>query len=112
MMMVSGTTVLSLTCSDDDAGTNAALTYSISSGDDVGSEKFSMTGVNIITSATALNFESKITYTLTIHIVDGGTVPLTSQATVIVFVSVFHTPFGSGNVSIVICLDGVLPFLG
>lgn len=82
-----GTTVASLTCSDIDSSSNGAIsTYTIFSGDDT-STKFSMSGSSVKTTTTALDYETKTSYTLVIHIPDSGTPPKTGTATVVVTVS-------------------------
>ncbi|PVD25347.1 hypothetical protein C0Q70_15847 [Pomacea canaliculata] len=82
-----GTTVASLTCSDIDSSSNGAIsTYTIFSGDDT-STKFSMSGSSVKTTSTALDYETKTSYTLVIHIPDSGTPPKTGTATVVVTVT-------------------------
>ena len=78
------TTMASPTCSDADGGT---ITYGISSGDDVAS-KFEFPNVNaavLKTTATALDYETKTSYTLIVHMVDAGS---THTGTVTVCVQV------------------------
>ena len=82
--MFAATTMASPTCSDADGGT---ITYSISSGDDV-ANKFAFPNVNtavLMTTATALDYETKTSYTLIVHMVDAGS---THTGTVTVYVQV------------------------
>ena len=77
-------------CTDADTTPNNVITLSIASGDDA-TPKFSVSGNDVVTSSTAVDYESATSYTLVIHAVDGGGVAKTGTATLIVTVSVFKS---------------------
>ncbi|XP_046545181.1 protocadherin Fat 4-like [Haliotis rubra] len=79
------TTVVALTCTDDDASPNSDMTVTIVSGDDA-TQKFKVTAMNILTTATVTDFETTTSYTLVVNIADGGATPNVATATVVVSV--------------------------
>ncbi|XP_041349528.1 protocadherin alpha-13-like [Gigantopelta aegis] len=81
----SGTSVATIACTDADSTPNSDITLSIVNGDDA-TPKFSVSGTDVVTSATAIDYETVTSYTLVLHAVDGGTVKRTGTATLIVTV--------------------------
>ena len=78
--------VATLNCPDGDVSPNGDVTLSIVSGDDA-TPKFSVSGMDIVTSSTATDYEGKTSYTLIINAIDGGGSPLTGTATLVISVS-------------------------
>ncbi|KAL8623682.1 hypothetical protein ACOMHN_046501 [Nucella lapillus] len=78
-----GVTVASLTCSDVDASPNGDIKkYVISSGDDTPAKFTVSNSGKVVTTAQALNFETKTLYTLVFSVQDGGATPNIGSATV------------------------------
>ena len=81
-----------MSCSDRDSGANAALTYSITSGDDA-EAKFSVSGYGVIqTTSFPVDYEAtptKHVYVLVVEVSDSGTAPLKGTAKVIISVCIF-----------------------
>ncbi len=78
-----GTLVGTVAATDQDAGADGALTYSITGG--TGSTAFSIdstTGAITVADASQLNFEASTSFTLTVQVSDGGTPNLISAATI------------------------------
>ena len=99
-----GTTIASLTCSDDDdSSPNNALSYAILSvNGGVSSVPFAISTAGVLTLDTGQNFDFETTtgYSVLIHVSDGGTTSLTSTATVKVDITDVneHNPtFGSAS---------------
>ncbi|XP_035676136.1 protocadherin Fat 4-like [Branchiostoma floridae] len=104
-----GAAVTQLKCTDNDEGTNADMTYSISTGNDA--LKFNVTSDNgEIILQDSLDYETSTEYVLTATASDGGTPSLTGTATVYVQVVAEneHTPeiiVPSGGYDVVISED-------
>ncbi|XP_061596681.1 protocadherin-16-like [Cololabis saira] len=78
-----GSFVLQVTARDKDQGPNGDVRYSLLPGGDSHSDWFSIDPVTgIITTATALDFESEPAPSVTVVATDGGRPPLSSTATV------------------------------
>ena len=89
-VLITDTVAASLTCTDIDASPNGDIaSYTIVSGDDA-SAKFKTVGAVVKTTAVALDYETKISYTLLVDVVDGGATPRTGTATVLVLVMVHY----------------------
>ena len=72
------TPIISFTATDGDSGTNAVLSYSITSGNDQGAFSLdSISGVLLI--AGALDRETTASYNLTVQVADGGNPSLSSR---------------------------------
>lgn len=79
------TSIATLTCSDEDSGANAALTYSvISVNGDTSSTLFEIDASGVVTTAalTTLDYETTNTYVILLRIEDGGATSLSFTATV------------------------------
>ncbi|KAK3101524.1 hypothetical protein FSP39_004214, partial [Pinctada imbricata] len=74
--------IQTIIASDADTGTNAAVTYSITSGN--GESKFSIDASGQLLLDAALDAETTKTYTLTVQAVDNGSPVLTGSTTVLV----------------------------
>ena len=85
-----GTIVTKVTATDDDVGTNAQLTYSITSGNQ--HNRFTINNKGEIRSTQVLDFEDKQTYRLGITVNDGGSPRLSDSATVTVIVQDVNEP--------------------
>lgn len=76
-----GQSVITLTATDADNGNDGMLTYSITAGN--GDGKFSVNPVNgLISTAAAIDFESKPQYVLAIKATDGGGNSVTTALTI------------------------------
>ncbi|XP_078678305.1 protocadherin Fat 4-like [Branchiostoma floridae x Branchiostoma belcheri] len=78
------TTIVSVTVTDADIGTNADITYTITAGNS--ESKFNVLTNGAVVLADTLNYESTTQYTLTVTATDAGNPPLSSDATVSVTV--------------------------
>ncbi|XP_019645842.1 PREDICTED: protocadherin Fat 4-like [Branchiostoma belcheri] len=78
------TTIVSVTVTDADIGTNADITYTITAGNS--ESKFNILTNGAVVLADTLNYESTTQYTLTITATDAGNPPLSSDAIVSVTV--------------------------
>ena len=86
LVFAADTDVATLTCTDIDASPNGDITtYTVVSGDDA-SAKFKTVGAVVRTTAVVLDYETKISYTLLVDVVDGGASPQTGTATIVVVV--------------------------
>jgi hypothetical protein len=73
-----GRTIYTITVTDADSGTNAQLSYSITSGND--QEAFNLNSTRgTLSVAGALDRETTASYNLTVQAMDGGSPPLTSS---------------------------------
>ncbi|CAH1264999.1 FAT4 [Branchiostoma lanceolatum] len=88
-----GAAVAQLACTDEDDGTNADMTYLISTGNDASKFNVTYDGGEIILQ-DSLDYETSTEYVLTATASDGGTPSLTGTATVYVQVVAVneHTP--------------------
>ncbi|XP_064606139.1 protocadherin Fat 4-like [Liolophura sinensis] len=78
--------VASPTCTDGDAGADGTMTFSFTSGNTGG--EFLINGASgAVTLNSALDYETKVTYTLEIRVADGGVPPLDTTFTVYVQVT-------------------------
>ncbi|XP_052086465.1 protocadherin Fat 4-like [Mytilus californianus] len=77
---LTGTSVAAISASDSDDGTNAVITFNIASGDT--SSKFSISGNDIVTTATAVDYEVEKSFTLIITATDQGSPANTGTTTV------------------------------
>lgn len=77
------TTLVSLSCSDADALTNAALTYMLTTVNGVtGSSQFAVDSSGAVRVTTALDYETTQHFTILVEVSDGGSPTLTVTATV------------------------------
>ena len=81
-----GTSVLTVSSTDADAGANATVTYSITAGNAAGDFTIDA-ATGEITTVNALNAEATASYTLTITATDGGTPANSTTETVTITVS-------------------------
>ena len=86
----SGTFVAMVTATDKDTGTNAQLSYSITSGN-VGN-RFTIDSKGEVRTTQVLNFEDKSKYTLGIKVQDGGQPAKSDTATLTVIVQDVNEP--------------------
>lgn len=88
VMYLTGTSVAAISASDSDIGTNAVFTFNIASGDTA--SKFSISGNDIVTTATAVDYEVETSFTLIIKATDQGSTANTATTTVKISVSTIH----------------------
>ena len=86
----SGTFVAMVTATDKDTGTNAQLSYSITSGND--GNRFIIDSKGEVRTTRVLNFEDKSRYTLGIKVQDGGQPRKSDTATLTVIVQDVNEP--------------------
>lgn len=82
-------TITTLTCTDTDAGSNAALTYTIHSVDGVaggGDGSFSVSSAGVV-SVSQLNYEVATSHEVVVVVADGGSPPRSTSVLVMVTVS-------------------------
>lgn len=84
------TLVAKVTATDKDAGTNAQLTYSISSGNQ--DNKFSINSIGEVRSTQELDFEVKQSYSLGIAVKDGASPSRSASTTLTVVVQDVNEP--------------------
>lgn len=80
-------TDLGPSCSDGDSGANAALTFTINSGNTNGLFSLSSAGALTIADKTQLDYDTENKYTLVLTVADGGTTPKTLSLIVHVAIS-------------------------
>ncbi|KAL4226469.1 hypothetical protein ACF0H5_014452 [Mactra antiquata] len=104
---IASTSVVTVTCTDDDAESpNNDVTYFITGGNDGNFEIDSSNGIVTVTTSPTLDRETTATYKLLVEAVDGGTVNLTATATVSVVITdvndnspVFNTADNTVNIN-------------
>lgn len=101
-----GSTVLTVTATDDDYDENGQLTFSIVSGND--DAVFSMTDANIVMNlGSSQSYQSRPFYFLIVEASDNGMPPLSAQASVTVIVNLVNKfpPIMVANSSVIIPED-------
>ena len=69
-----------LSCTDQDSGTNAALTYTITSvNGNAGGGDFAVNGSGVVSVASALDYETDSSHELVVTVEDGGSVSLSTS---------------------------------
>lgn len=81
----SGTAIVTVSATDGDSGSSGTLTYSIASGDGIGSFSIDSSS-GAITTTAVLDYETKYIYYLVIRAADGGSPSLSATCVVTVTV--------------------------